>query len=59
MIKSVNGLDKTRWDKTVLTRSHKLSIKRETFKSKNRNDFYKLVSNRIFFYKSLVPTWNV
>ena len=67
MYKSVNGLDEIKWENDrvnlstegVLTRAHMFGIKRETFKSRNRNDFCKQVSTRhTFFYNRLAPTWN-
>ena len=52
MYKSVNGLDEINWERNpvmitptdrVLTRSNGVKIRRDTFKSKIRNDFAKQV----------------
>ena len=68
MFKSVNGLDEIKWENDpvnlstdgVLTRAHMFGIKRETFKLRNHNDFFKQVSTRhTFFYNRLAPKWNV
>ena len=53
MYKSVNGLDEINWERNpvmitptdrVLMRSNGVKIRRDTFKSKIRNDFAKQVS---------------
>ena len=66
MYKSVNGLDEIIWERNpvvntpkVLTRSNGVKIRRETFKSKVRNDFAKQVSTRHnYFSNRITPTWN-
>ena len=58
MYKSVNGLDEIKCENDpvnlstdgVLTRAPRFGIKRETFKSRNRNDFCKQVSTRHTFF---------
>ena len=62
MYKSVNGLDEFKLDnyptslstERVWARSHKVGIKRETFESKNRNEFCKqlLTRHSIFVLQS-------
>ena len=53
MYKSVNGLDEINWERNpvvntpkfgVITRSNGVKIKRDTFKSRIRNDFARQVS---------------
>ena len=45
---------------SVLTRSHRLGIKKETFKLKNLNDCCKQLSTiHSCFYNRLAPTWDV
>ena len=68
MHKSVNGLDEINWERNpvvntptvgVLTRSNVVKIKRDTFKSKIRNDFGRQVSVRHnYFFNKKTPTWN-
>ena len=68
MYKSVNGLDEINWERNpvmitptdrVLTRSNGVKIRRDTFKSKIRNDFAKQVSTRHnYFFNRITPIWN-
>ena len=68
MYKSVNRLDEINWERNlmvntpkagVLTRSNGVKIRRNTFKSKVRNDFVKQVFTRHeYFFNTITPTWN-
>ena len=68
MYKSVNGLDEINWERNpvvntpkfgVITRSNGVKIKRDTFKSRIRNDFARQVSARHnYFINRITPAWN-
>ena len=68
MYKYKKGLDEINWERNpvgnilkvgVLTRSNGVKIRRNTFKSKARNDFVKQVFTRHeYFFNRITPTWN-
>ena len=68
MYKPVNGLDEINWKSNpvvhtpkvgVLTRSNGAKIRRDTFKSKIRNEFANQISARYnYFVNRITPTWN-
>ena len=63
MYKIVKSLDVVEWEEEIefrnIRRGHELSFNRESFKSKNRNDFAHYVSIRhSFFTNRLTQTWN-
>ena len=63
MYKIFKGLDVVEWEEEIefksIRRGHELSFNRESFKSKNRNDFAHYVSIRHnFFTNKVTLTWN-
>ena len=68
MYKSVTGLDEINWERNpvvntpkvgVLTRSNGVKIKRDTFKSRIRNDFARQVSARHnYLINRITSAWN-
>ena len=73
MYKSVNGLVEINWERTpmvntpkaeVLTRLNGVKIRRDTFKSKIRNDFarptniYMRSNRQNYFFNRITATWN-
>ena len=63
MYKIVKGLDEVELEKEIefrnIRRGHELSFNRESFKSRNRNDFAHYVSIRHdFFTNRVTQTWN-
>ena len=68
MYKSVNGLDEIIWERNpvvntpkvgVIKISNGVKIRRETFKSKIRNDFANQVFTRHnYFFNRTIPSWN-
>ena len=64
MFKIIKGLEVLKWEKYLnikaRTRGYNLSYKRESFKSKRRNDYAVFVGERHnYFVDRVAPSWNM